>query len=56
MIEILGFCISIHFGMGVPVTWFIDESGAVVHKKIGVLTNEAELHDLTLQYLHVAIG
>ncbi len=44
------------FGMGVPVTWFIDESGAVVHKKIGVLTNEAELHDLTLQYLHVAIG
>ena len=44
------------FGMGVPVTWFIDESGGVVYKKIGVLKNEAELRNLTLKYLHIGIS
>ena len=44
------------FGMGVPVTWFIDKSGTVLYKKIGVLKNEAELQALTLKYLHIAIG
>jgi thiol-disulfide isomerase/thioredoxin len=44
------------FGMGVPVTWFIDASGVVVHKKIGVLKSEAELRDLTQKYLHITIG
>ena len=44
------------FGMGVPVTWFIDSSGTVVHKKIGVLRNEAELRNLTSKYLNITVG
>lgn len=44
------------FGMGVPVTWFIDSKGAVVHKKIGAIQSERELRDLTLQYLNIAVG
>lgn len=43
------------FGMGVPVTWFIDESGAVTYKKIGVIKSEAELITLTETYLGVKI-
>lgn len=44
------------FGMGVPVTWFIDSKGKVLYKKIGVLRNEAELIDLTSKYLHITVG
>lgn len=44
------------FGMGVPVTWFIDENGAVVHKKIGVLNSEQELRDLASKYLHLTLS
>jgi len=43
------------FGMGVPVTWFIDADGRVVHKKIGVLKSEAELIELTAMHLGVDI-
>jgi thiol-disulfide isomerase/thioredoxin len=43
------------FGMGVPVTWFIDESGAVTHKKIGIIKSEDELKTLTAKYLGVKI-
>jgi thiol-disulfide isomerase/thioredoxin len=43
------------FGMGVPVTWFIDADGQAVHKKIGVLKSEAELIELTAKYLGVNI-
>ncbi|CAB5076294.1 unannotated protein [freshwater metagenome] len=42
--------------MGVPVTWFIDAKGAVVHKKIGVIQSERELRDLTTKYLGVTVG
>jgi cytochrome c biogenesis protein CcmG/thiol:disulfide interchange protein DsbE len=45
-----------YFGMGVPVTWFIDSNDVVVHKKIGAMQSEAELRDLTLKYLNIAIG
>ena len=31
------------FGLGVPVTWFIDERGEVVDKKIGAYLNKDEL-------------
>jgi thiol-disulfide isomerase/thioredoxin len=31
------------FGLGVPVTWFIDERGEVVGKKIGAYLNKDEL-------------
>jgi thiol-disulfide isomerase/thioredoxin len=43
------------FGMGVPVTWFIDEQGTVVYKHIGVVKSTDELIDLTNKYLKVAI-
>lgn len=44
-----------YFGMGVPVTWFIDASGKVKFKKIGVISSEAELIQLTSKYLGVKI-
>jgi thiol-disulfide isomerase/thioredoxin len=43
------------FGMGVPVTWFIDEQGTVVYKHIGVVKSTEELIDLTAKYLKVEI-
>jgi thiol-disulfide isomerase/thioredoxin len=44
-----------YFGMGVPVTWFIDAAGSVKYKKIGVIESEIELEDLTFKYLGVKI-
>ena len=44
-----------NFGMGVPVTWFIDEQGTVVYKHIGVVKSTEELIDLTVKYLKVEI-
>ena len=44
-----------YFGMGVPVTWFIDKSGKVTFKKIGVVKSEQELIDLTAKHLGVKI-
>ena len=44
------------FGMGVPVTWFIDKDGTVVYKKIGVLKSEQELRDLASKYLHLTLN
>lgn len=44
-----------YFGMGVPVTWFIDASGKVTFKKIGVIKSEQELIDLTAEHLGVKI-
>lgn len=44
-----------YFGMGVPVTWFIDANGAVKYKKIGVVKSEQELITLTAKYLGVNI-
>ena len=45
-----------YFGMGVPVTWFIDVNGVVVHKEIGTLHSEQQLRDLTAKYLGVTVG
>ncbi len=44
-----------YFGMGVPVTLFIDASGATVYKKIGVVKSVDELDELTEKYLGVKI-
>lgn len=44
-----------YFGMGVPVTWFIDVEGNVAYKKIGALKNEIELITLTSKYLGVKL-
>jgi len=43
------------FGMGVPVTWFIDQTGAVTYKKIGIIKSVDELNTLTAKYLGVKI-
>ena len=43
------------FGMGVPVTWFIDKQGTVVYKHIGVVETTEELIDLTAKHLKVKI-
>jgi cytochrome c biogenesis protein CcmG/thiol:disulfide interchange protein DsbE len=40
-----------YFGMGVPVTWFINENGEVVHKKIGPVKSAEEIRLLAFQYL-----
>jgi cytochrome c biogenesis protein CcmG/thiol:disulfide interchange protein DsbE len=44
-----------YFGMGVPVTWFIDAAGKVTFKKVGVVKSEQELIDLTAEHLGVKI-
>ena len=44
-----------NFGMGVPVTWFIDEQGTVVYKHVGVVKSTEELIELTNKYLKVSI-
>lgn len=43
------------FGMGVPITWFIDEQGTVVYKHVGVVESTEELIDLTERYLKVSV-
>jgi len=43
------------FGMGVPVTFFIDAQGRVAYKKIGVVTTIEELENDTKKYLGVQL-
>ena len=40
-------------GMGVPVTWFIDSNGKVIHKKIGVFANYQELEESVKKYFNL---
>jgi cytochrome c biogenesis protein CcmG/thiol:disulfide interchange protein DsbE len=40
-------------GMGVPVTWFIDESGKVIYKKIGAFADYAEVEKLAKKYFNL---
>ena len=44
-----------YFGMGVPVTWFIDAEGAVKFKKYGEVKSEQELIDLTEKHFGVKV-
>ena len=39
-----------YFGMGVPVTWFIDGDGEVLYKKIGPIMSVEELRSLSFKY------
>jgi thiol-disulfide isomerase/thioredoxin len=39
-----------YFGMGVPVTWFIDSDGKVLYKKIGPIKSVEELRSLSFKY------
>ena len=43
------------FGLGVPVTWFIDATGKVVYKQIGVITSTAELKSEVTKYLKIKL-
>ncbi len=43
------------FGMGVPVTWFINENGKVTYKHVGPISSTIELIKLTAKYLKVSI-
>ena len=39
------------FGMGVPVTWFIDANGKVVHRKFGPFKSTEEIQLAVAKYL-----
>ena len=42
-------------GMGVPITYFVDEQGVTVYKKIGEITSVQELEMLAEKYLGIKI-
>jgi len=42
------------FGMGVPVTWFVDKNGHVTFKKVGQIHSLAELKDLLQTHLGIS--
>ncbi len=43
------------FGMGVPVTWFIDANGDVIYKHIGAYRAKKELYDQVEKYFKVKL-
>jgi len=43
------------FGMGVPVTWFIDAQGKVVYKQIAHINSTAQLNAEVTKYLKVKL-
>jgi thiol-disulfide isomerase/thioredoxin len=43
------------FGMGVPVTWFINEKSELVKSKVGVLASKKELFDLVNSALGIKV-
>jgi thiol-disulfide isomerase/thioredoxin len=43
------------FGMGVPVTWFIDANGDVIYKHIGAYRAKKELYDHVEKYFKVKL-
>ena len=43
------------FGIGVPVTWFMDEAGRITYRHIGVITSEKQLFDEVEKYLGIKL-
>jgi thiol-disulfide isomerase/thioredoxin len=43
-----------YFGMGVPITWFINNDNEVAYKKVGGLVSLKELRTLSQKYLGVS--
>ncbi len=43
------------FGMGVPVTWFIDAQGKVVYKQIGLIKSTSQLKEEVTKYLKIKL-
>ncbi len=46
----------VDFGMGVPVTWFVNADGAVTYKKIGQIHSWAQLRGLVSQHLSIDVS
>ena len=44
-----------NFGLGVPVTWFLNSNGHVVYEKIGVIRTQAELNGYVTKYLGIKL-
>jgi cytochrome c biogenesis protein CcmG/thiol:disulfide interchange protein DsbE len=43
------------FGPGVPVTYFLDKSGEVIHKYIGAFRSKTELYEAVEKYFEVKL-
>jgi cytochrome c biogenesis protein CcmG, thiol:disulfide interchange protein DsbE len=43
------------FGPGVPVTYFLDKSGEVIHKHIGAFLSKAQLYEAVEKYFEVKL-
>ena len=43
------------FGPGVPVTYFLDKSGEVIHKHIGAFRSKSELYEAVEKYFEVKL-
>ena len=43
------------FGLGVPVTWFIDANGKFTFKQIGTLHSDQQLFDLVTKNLKISL-
>ena len=43
------------FGMGVPVTWYLDSKGEVAYKHVGVLKSKEQLFSEVEKYLGVKV-
>jgi len=43
------------FGPGVPVTYFLDKSGAVIHKHIGAYRSKSQLYKAVEKYFEVKL-
>ena len=46
---------KIVFGPGVPVTYFLDKSGEVIHKHIGAFLSKAQLYEAVEKYFEVKL-
>ena len=43
------------FGPGVPVTYFLDKSGGVIHKHIGAYRSKSQLYEAVEKYFEVKL-
>jgi hypothetical protein len=43
------------FGPGVPVTYFLDKSGEVIHKHIGAYRSKSQLYEAVEKYFEVKL-
>ena len=43
------------YGIGVPVTWFINAQGVVIYRHVGIITSDAILYSEVKKYLGISI-